>query len=457
MEQRLYQVTQNTFTNITIVPVNNVSNAIAYAMHGKQPQRQAEFYNPYTNYNVGSISNAPLACTNCSSSDFNLLTTYTFNLTYSGIRQLSGQPGYASVSSDLMRMFNQTKALDMKGYSYGAANLAFLTYLDSFYFNSRAATVQSGLVSIHNAQSNCASLNAPQFTRQNYEYVIGGELRQSWGTNLMNNALVTYNTTNLDTDEVLQYMYSVGEANAWCSAAKEMYSIAQQIGGTPVNFSSSIALIAASRINATSSYAGVDTYQQSAAQLYNDSNFAAAIFATDYVSSFGAQAMPQTTQQLLNASSSLAANSTYGVWSTQFANEAEFYINKAQVAGIANQSQAQGYAAQAYSTALLASSLSNDTRLIYSSMNNISATSSVNQTTQLVTTLKSINSELFGIFAAIIVLLAVVASLLVFAVAAHMHRHNIAQKEAHGNAQQQVPQKAVQQRPARRTRKNAKR
>jgi hypothetical protein len=428
-EQRIYQVVQNAFT-IPMVPADNVSEALAYAMYNKQAQRQPDFYSPYIDYHISSLARAPLTCSNCASSYFNQLTEYTLNITSSGIQKLASQPGYSTVSSQLMMMLNQSKGMDAKGYYYASANFGFLTYLDSFLFNSRSATVQSGLRTMQNTQAMCSMLTPPQITRQNYEYVIGGELRQSWGYDLMKSSISSYNTSNVVTDDVLQYMYEAGEANAWCSAAKKMYSVAQQIGGQPANFSGSLAAIAASRINASTKYGTVGTYAASAAQEYNQSNYPAAIFDTDYISAFGTQSVPSSIQEMLNDSASFATNATYGVWSTQFANEAEFYMQESQLAS-ANQTLARGYASEAYSTALLASAIANDTRLIYSSMHNIStsnATSSVDQTAELASTLKSINSELFGIFVTMVVILAVAASLLAFAVAAHFHRHNDAQQ-----------------------------
>ena len=70
--------------------------------------------------------------------------------------------------------------------------------------------------------------------------------------------------------------------------------------------------------------------------------------------------------QLNSASAALAANSTYGVWATEFSKEALFYVYESSHSS--NSTRAQFYSDQAYTSAMLASQLSNDTRSIYQSL-----------------------------------------------------------------------------------------
>ena len=76
------------------------------------------------------------------------------------------------------------------------------------------------------------------------------------------------------------------------------------------------------------------------------------------------------TSALLDNAAAIANNSTYGVWATQFSNEAMFYVKEANLP-IVNATQQRSYAESAYSIALLAHMISIDTSKIYNNFTTV--------------------------------------------------------------------------------------
>ena len=105
-----------------------------------------------------------------------------------------------------------------------------------------------------------------------------------------------------------------------------MYHIASEIGGSPVGYSRKLKSEALAAIQAANSSGLSDPLYLSAAKsAYNSSQYAAALYGAEYSSSFGAN-MPinVTDPQLISMINANAANSTYGIWSSQFADSALF-------------------------------------------------------------------------------------------------------------------------------------
>jgi hypothetical protein len=420
-EQMLYQLVQDSI-GIPLIQIANMSQAVQYAINGQQPVPQQVIYNPYVNYSVSALPSAPFSCSNgCSMSEFAKLASFTNNFTSTEIGKVAQKHFFANVSSSLASDEAQNRQLTMRGYYYTGADLSFMDYMSAYYFNSYSATPQSALMAINKIQAFCASLTPPGLTRQNYEYVLGGELRQAWGSYTLDTELADYNTTNIDSDTVLQFLYSAGEANAWCNAANESYAVARSIGGQPVNESASLAAVAKSRIKIAAAAGGDPRFLTSAIAADNQSNYAEAILETDYILSPSAPS-GISTAEAIGTADAVARNSTYGVWGTEFANDAEFYISEARMSSNSNATQALSYAKTAYSIAQFAGSISNDTSLIYSSLHNITVQNvqqtSIQQNTsaevaqqneEILQGIRQINSELIGV----IILLGVFGVLMV--------------------------------------------
>ena len=138
-------------------------------------------YNFYTNYSVNTLPNPTINCTaQCNVTIFDSLLNSTFNLTRSDIQRLGTNPKFANISKQLGLVLNQSEQISKHGYLYtGAENLAFLDYVNTYYFNGYSTNRSSALSLLEGVQGFCTSLTPPPLTKSNYNYVLSAELRQS--------------------------------------------------------------------------------------------------------------------------------------------------------------------------------------------------------------------------------------------------------------------------------------
>ncbi len=415
IDNELYLLVQDTF-NLPVIEVGSISQAYSLAFNKPNIRANITNYTFYSGPNVNRLQAAPITCSNnCNLAPFNNIVNFTFSYTNSSINALSSAPGFKNVVYQLHNALTQYRIIASKGYLYAGANFAFTNYVDSFYFNSYKTSESFGFATLRNIQNYCSSIAPPQITNSNYEYVIGGELRQSWAEYTINSTMGIYNSSVQTTDDVLGAMKGAAGANGWCTAASEMYRVANASGGTNMIPNSALSNMAYNRVSRAQPYPGM--YLSTAEEAFAVNNYPLAIIGADYAYSIAnatQQSQTFTTAQLLNISDKLARNSTYGVWATQFGNEAELYIQ--QSAMTTNQSQAHDYATSAYSSALLASQLSMDIRVInqnlipgngtptIGTMNNQSISNSTNSTTPDVTYLVSTTHQIFVIAVVMLVI-----------------------------------------------------
>jgi predicted S18 family serine protease len=408
-ENELYLLAQDEL-GIPLIRVSNISQAYGFAFgQTKNITNYEANYTIFTNINVTSLQQAQLSCSNnCSASQFSQLVSFTFNLTNFTIGMLSHTPQLRSITSQEGAMLEQEKALASKGYLYAAADQAFLTYIDTSYFNSYSYSIAQGFSAVQNVTQYCREGGAPQLTTKNYEYVLGGELRQQWGLYTANTTLSVYNGTVETTDDVLLMMRRIATANAWCDSANEMYYIANSTSGDPVVPSTTLAALASNRIALASKYSTDGMYITLAKSALSNRDYPMAILQADYeyaLDNASAVAASSNTAALLNMSDRLAMNSTYGTWATQFANEAEFYIQEAQMSP--NSTQAHAFASSAYSSALLASQLSADFSAINSNLLPATSAAENSAVTALNNRINQLSKMLIVMFAIIVVLLCI--------------------------------------------------
>ncbi len=384
-EDELYYLVQTNF-DIPLIQVANITQAYQYALQNKSISNAGTYYDFYTNYNANLLTSPNITCSNgCSFSPFSSLLNVTLNSTNSAVSQLS-QPKFNNVTNQLSNEADESKTIAEKGFLYAAADLSFLNYINAYFFSSHNATIQSAENTMQSEYNYCTSLSAPQLTQSNYEWVLAGELRQTWGSYTLSSTISEFNSnvSDIDSDTVLVSLYSNAESTGWCNAANFMYQIAANMGGKTVVVSQNLGPIALGRINRASEL-GTTMYLQTAQTAYSDSNYPLAILDSDYSYSLLSAAAQSglTTSQLDSMALSMSLNSTYGAWPAQFADEAEFYIQESKLT--ANSTQAHTYATEAYSSALLAQQLSNDTSIIYSNISPGSPTSTVVPTTVVTT------------------------------------------------------------------------
>ncbi|EQD47400.1 peptidase S16 lon domain protein, partial [mine drainage metagenome] len=420
-EELLYYLIQNTFS-IPLIQVSNISDAAAYAFSYNRSMYSNEAnYSLFTNYNVSRMPNAILQCRgDCQTSGFHILVNFTFNMTAGEIGNLTSR--FGNVTGQLSAQLSEAENISGKGYLYLGADYAFLDYINAYYFAHYQSSKQAGIDTINSVANYCSSVKPASLNSNNYEFVLGGELRQLWGAYTASSLAQTYNLTAIDSDGVLNNLYTAGEANAWCNSAGLMYGIAGNVSGTAASTPSSLKSVALRSINNARAY-GLNMYLQTAQQAYSNSNYPLAILDASYaraIYGLSTNVTSMSVNKLISNARSIASNSTFGVWATQFANEADFYASEASISS--NSSTARGFAEQAYQTAALAQMISNDTQLIASSLipNTTTTTSPINVTTvpqQSVTPPGAITlsgtTVAFIIFSVVILLVAVLIVLLI--------------------------------------------
>ncbi len=375
-EDIIYLITQDNF-GLPLVQVSNISQASEFAFGKKGALGYETKYNFSLNYSLDKIPNATLVCTGpCSVPFFKRIQNLTLNLSNHAISNLSSQTGFSTVAHQLSGLNSEGALLGRKGYLYEAADREFLDYIEAYTFLAHSTNINKTFGALNVTGSYCSGLISPQLTNQNYPYIIGGELRQSWA-NLTLNGTIPSNLSQIDTDTLLRMSSNIGESYAWCKGSSLMYAAAAGIGGLPVVYSSAVSNLAASRINRALPYPGL--YLSSAKQLYGNGKYGAAIYAADYAYADGkaAKEANATASTLRSMAISIADNSTYGIWGTQFSDEALFYVNESSLAHNFNISYS--YAFSAYQTAILANQLSNDTRSIGAGLNLTTSSTTIPQ------------------------------------------------------------------------------
>ena len=366
-EDELYLLVQTNF-GIPLVQVANISQAAHFAfnssLNGIGNETTYSFISPY---NTAQLPQASINCSAlCDYGTFYALLNATFNLTRNEVSILSSSPKFSSIGMQLGSVLNQSEAVAGHGYIYVGADFAFLDYADAYYFDGYSTNRSSALALLDGVQGFCGSLNPPPLTTANYNYVINAELRQLWGNYTINSVVSNYNSSQIDSDQILDQLRLGAEANGWCTAAKFVYGESGQ-NGSYVALSPSLNITAMQRLARAQKY-GASLYYNTAMKAYNQSNFAASILDADYAFALAnaSSEFSLPTQQLDNLSLSIARNSTYGVWASEFAREAQFYAIQSALAK--NAMLAKSDAESSYSAALLASQISNDTRNIHNSL-----------------------------------------------------------------------------------------
>lgn len=359
-EDELYLLVQTNF-GIPLVQVANISQASSFAFGSPSGIANETTYKFYTDYMTSQLPDATLNCSSqCNDTIFRQLLNATFNLTKNEINSLNSNPKFSNVSAQLYKVLNQSTAISSHGYIYTGADFAFLDYVNAFFFNGYPGNRTGAYALLGNIQNSCQSLQPPSLTESNYNYVLNAELRQYWGNYTIGQALGTYNATNIESDQVLDELYLGAQANGWCTAASIVYN-ESSIPGNYVAPSSSLKAIAFKRIERSSPYGGL--YLTTAQQAYDQGNYAVAILDADYAYAIGTAISPLPTAKLNNLTISIARNSTYGVWATEFAKESQFYVSESVLAS-SNATMAKSLAETGYSAAQLARQISNDTIVI---------------------------------------------------------------------------------------------
>ncbi|MDE1824101.1 MAG: hypothetical protein KGI00_04885 [Candidatus Micrarchaeota archaeon] len=372
IEYLIYYMAQQQLA-IPIEQAGNVTQALNY-VSGNTPITHLQ-YSILRNYSVASLPTVNSTCNGCNLSAFWAVTDYTLNFTAQQAASLyqNKTPNAfirtgSNLQSQLLTQLDQYRAIASKGYLYTAADLAFLDYIKSFVFaNSYNITGSKAVSTISSVSLYCSSLTPPAITQQNYEYVMGGELRQSWANITLHDLNNTVNSSS-DSDAAIEAIYSVAPAYAWCKAANEMYSVAASLNGTNVSISPSLKRQAYAALSNMSSS---DTlYSRAAKQLYANGYYGAALYSAVYANVFsGSQptiAFNASTVNSINSSISNETAYSVGVWPYQFALQSSFYLKQAMFSSNSNERNSD--MRSSYSSLMLSQGISAANNKMLSSM-----------------------------------------------------------------------------------------
>ena len=440
IEYLVYYLAQQTF-RIPVAEVLNVSEALPYATQISNPNIIPLQLNLSSgSYKIKNLPVAPVACQNCSMGYFSQLVNFTFGMARNSTDAISGN--LSAVKPGIYSELNAYQNISKKGYLYEAADLAFLQYSNIFTLaNSRYYSISGANTLFNNVSAYCSSLAPPNMTSANYEYVVGGQLRQEWAIQNLAQVHSLLNASNT-TDDVIFVLENLAPSYAWCRSSSEMYHIASEIGGSPVGYSEKLKSEALAAIHAANSSGLSDPMYLSAARsAYNSSQYAAALFGAAYSVSFSSKTPSNATDaQLISMINANAANSTYGIWSSQFANSALFAAYQAVHSG-GNETY---NITSAYFTSELAANLAGAEAKVGSgivpinqSIANVSSTPEpiAPVLPQNSTTAAYIENQLNGIYSILLVLFVVVAILilivlLILVKLMHIGRANTAAKSS---------------------------
>lgn len=379
-ENTLYYIVQQRL-GIPVVKVSNLSEAIPYAFGHKVPEPFA--YNISQSYNLSSIPQLNISCSSCDLSGFELLTSATINLTSSQVSNITGN--YSALKSSLQNSLSAFGQIAQKGYLYSGANLAFLEFANSYLFANSNLTPETANLILQNVTNYCTSFVPPLMTSSNYEYVLGGEVRQTWAMQTLNtskNLIASADTT----DELAQSIYQSGNAYAWCFAANRMYQIAAKSNSGFVELPQSVLQDVYSNVTNAQKYPGL--YSQAAMTDYKAGLYGAALYNAKYAITFGNTSFQiASTTIISNQTLANVANaSSLGVWPFEFSAQSIFYLS-------------QGAFDNAYSTSVLASSLGATNQFLENSFVPLSSnqSGSVFQNTTAISSLQDQISQIYDL------------------------------------------------------------
>ncbi|MDE1825830.1 MAG: hypothetical protein KGH61_04735 [Candidatus Micrarchaeota archaeon] len=406
-EQMLYYIAQQRL-GIQLVMASNLTQALGYA-DGSTPFSFLS-YNTTFNYHVGKLQELNITCSNCDMADFKNLTNATFSFT----RQETGKiPGnFGGAKQGMLGMMGNYSSIAAKGYLYSGADLSFQQFINAFVLANSNFTKSNAKAIVANVSDYCSLITPPAMTSDNYEYVIGGEMRQTW-------ALITLNESSKiianasTTDDLATAISQAGTGYAWCLAANQMYAIAAKSNSSYVTIASNSTL--AKKIYSMVAAINTQTpglYQRAALQDYRQGMYGAALYNVEYANWFDTQLPNYNESNFTSAITANIANSTSGIWPFEFAAQALFYLSQAHL----NVSTSQSYIQSAYSTSLLSRQLGVADGMLTGSFT--SYVPSQVQASQLLSISQQIQ-ELFAMMLIVIVLLLLVLVVLIAILVKH--------------------------------------
>jgi predicted S18 family serine protease len=213
---------------------------------------------------------------------------------------------------------DQHEELERLGYDYAAANGAFLTGISA----SAIAEVGSPDIAAkkEEVQSCLDSIQEPNATTENYQWIMGGEAREMRARRNYDKYADVVPETK---DEEYLLVYQMGYSEAWCEAAKAMYAVEGESGGDAVD-GRELKYIAEGLLNYTDDYGDWEEYAQAGQELYDEGKYAGAIYELEFAKSMveGDNALEVGATD--DEYAQMMANGSTSVWGKVFRGHSEY-------------------------------------------------------------------------------------------------------------------------------------
>jgi len=202
--------------NITVVEVRDIIEAGGIAFSNETPKEKNASYK----FTIVPADLAPSGLpTDGKYARFREIARQTIEETEAHVQRALAR-GNGEFDAYFLGEMNASRALLEKGYTYSAANLAFLTQTDASVLET-APTAQE-VETVHAQVADCIDgLKKPKITDGNYEEVFAGEMRQAWARRKLAEA----ESIQVDGEDSAVFVLNELEyARGWCGLAKRLYS-----------------------------------------------------------------------------------------------------------------------------------------------------------------------------------------------------------------------------------------
>ncbi|VVC71928.1 Archaeal Lon protease [uncultured archaeon] len=352
--------------NITIAEVATISEAeaVAFSPEGSVP----EVTPPAPGPQVSPLPAYSYSCTSCRADLFAKNSEGVLESMDAAIQSANGTGGesYSAVLPYLEKTAADSREMFSKGYYYTGANAAFLNLIDAKVLANSTIT-KAELDRFISGAGQCADrLERPATTRENIEFVAGGDLRAIWAKRKLAEVRSREENESGTQEGLLGLYRDALYSEGWCGIAAGLYAGALEIGGEPAN-ESVLRGFAETRINDAGDALGSGLVSGSDAEwhyggaeaAFESGQYFAAIIGADYILAFASADNMSSESEAAKADWANSVSSRQGstLWSSLFYAHAKFYLvtennapsgNVLTIGALAEKFEADGLQAKSY-------------------------------------------------------------------------------------------------------------
>jgi len=344
--------------NISIIEVEDVQSAMQVAFSSPNTTLQSNIMEVKPKERV-NVSPTQVSCSGCNLREFQELARRIIGYSRASLQEVKKQNRtefsyfIAAIESDL----EDAEDAENANFLYTGANSAFLAGINLNFLKESDVTESRLKMRMKDVERCIQTAKKPQITKENFEWVAGGEERLTWARKKLDELYLSNST---DEESVLFLFKELLTAESWCNASHEMFAVAYKIGGTPVN-ESKLKGFVSSRINEAEqkleSYGGADFGDagwrfEVAKMEFGNGSFVAAVFDTEYLLS----AIAMVEGENVSLTELSKPKEWNGLWAALYGNHAEYLYKVSKQRGSSQ--------ASAVLLAIYADLLDNDTAKI---------------------------------------------------------------------------------------------